>query len=296
MPAERMTRRALLAAAAAAALTPAAAANPRRIVASFPVLADFAAAAAGPAYEVVSLASPQADPHHLEPAPSHARALAGAHVLIANGLGYDPWAGRIAAAADFAGPQIAVGEGLAGVIVGPGGERDPHVWQDPDNATAIVARIAQTLGDLDPAGAEGYTVRARIFAGRMRALKRELAHLLAPAAGQPLVVAHDSFAYFARAFGLVFWAASPGVSHAAPSASEIAALIAKMRAARPGALFLEVGGDDRLIRRIAAETGLPVAGRLYVERAPAIPVSAGGEGPYIAMMRANARTIRAALA
>src|SRR4051794_16889086 len=42
--------------------------------------------------------SPTADPHDFEPAPSVARAVADADVVIYNGIDYDPWMDRLIAA------------------------------------------------------------------------------------------------------------------------------------------------------------------------------------------------------
>src|ERR1051326_3759279 len=44
------------------------------------------------------ITSPATDPHDYEPTAVDARTIAGAQMLIENGAGYDPWAGKLAAA------------------------------------------------------------------------------------------------------------------------------------------------------------------------------------------------------
>src|ERR1700759_4759324 len=44
------------------------------------------------------ITNPAADPHDYEPTPADARAMAGADLVIVNGVGYDPWATTLLAA------------------------------------------------------------------------------------------------------------------------------------------------------------------------------------------------------
>src|SRR5436309_1206875 len=44
------------------------------------------------------ISSPAADPHDYEPTAADARTMAGAQLAIVNGIGYDPWAGKLLAA------------------------------------------------------------------------------------------------------------------------------------------------------------------------------------------------------
>ena len=39
--------------------------------------------------------NPDADPHDYEPTAADARAMAGAQLVIVNGIGYDAWAGKL---------------------------------------------------------------------------------------------------------------------------------------------------------------------------------------------------------
>ncbi len=70
-------------------------ARPLQVVASFSILADMAREVAGDAAQVHALVGPNADAHVYEPTPADQRAVAGAAVLIANGLGFEPWLGRL---------------------------------------------------------------------------------------------------------------------------------------------------------------------------------------------------------
>src|SRR5664279_2072524 len=77
---------------AAALFSVAAAAEPVSVVAAENFYGDVARQIGGPFVAVTSiLSSPDQDPHLFEAAPSTARQLAGAQIVILNGADYDPW-------------------------------------------------------------------------------------------------------------------------------------------------------------------------------------------------------------
>ena len=73
---------------------------------------------------------------------------------------------------------------------------------------------------------------------------------------------------------------------------DMAAIIGQIKASRIPAVFLENISDDRLIRRIAAETGAKVGGTLISDGLT------GEKGPaptYIDMVRHNIKALTSAL-
>ena len=74
----------------------------------------------------------------------------------------------------------------------PGGA-DPHVWLDPQRLAAIGTALADRLGELDPAGAEGYRSRAQELTARLTALDDELRAGLETCERRQIVTSHDAF-------------------------------------------------------------------------------------------------------
>ena len=75
------------------------------------------------------ITSPATDPHDYEPTAADARTIAGAQMVIVNGIGYDPWAGKLIAANPVHGRAVlTVGNLLA---IKPGG--NPHRWYSPSD-------------------------------------------------------------------------------------------------------------------------------------------------------------------
>jgi zinc transport system substrate-binding protein len=82
------------------------------------------------------------------------------------------------------------------------GETDMHVWLDPGNAKVLVAAIATTLSDADPANASTYQTNASRLDQRLDELDRSLQGKLAAIADRPYVVFHDGYQYFEHRYGV----------------------------------------------------------------------------------------------
>ena len=113
-----------------------------------------------------------------------------------------------------------------------------------------------------------------------------------PPERRKVISTHNAFGYFAAAYGIQFIAPSGVSTETEPSARDIAAIIRQIKAEKIPAVFLENVSDDRLIRRIAAETGAKVGGTLYSDSLT------GEKGPaptYIDLVRHNIKALTSAL-
>ncbi|HSP24580.1 MAG TPA: zinc ABC transporter substrate-binding protein, partial [Saliniramus sp.] len=174
------------------------------------------------------------------------------------------------------------------------GEFDPHAWQDIGNVKIYVANIRDALVEIDPEGADTYEANAARYLDELDALEAEVEAAVAavPEDSRKVITAHDSFAYFSRAYGLTFIAPQGVSTEAEASASDVAALIRQIREENVKAVFVENISDRRLIDRIAAETDAVVGGTLYSD---ALSPADGPAGTYIDMMRHNIRVLSEAL-
>ena len=302
----RTTRRAVLRAVLAGLLASPAAAQPapKRVVASFSILADLTGRIGEGRITVRALAGPDQDLHGFEPRPSDIQAVAQADVMVINGLGLEGWAERIAAAAGFKGVAIVASRGVVALKTGhkhgPGaaahshGAFDPHAWQDVANAKRYAANIRDGLSTADPAGRAAYAAGATRLMAELDALDAEIRAMLAaiPRERRRAVTSHEAFAYFADAYGVDLLAVAGTWRDAEPSARELAALTAQVKRQNIRALFLENAGNNAALRALASETGVAIGGSLYAD---ALSAPGGPADSYIAMMRHNARTIAAAL-
>lgn len=272
------------------------AAEKARVVTTFSILADITREIGGDDIQLTNLVGADADAHVFEPAPAQVRAVLEADLVIANGLGFEPWLERLLANGEARGTRIDASKGVVPMTVLEDDQLlvDPHAWQSLGNAEIYARNITQALVQLVPARAAAFEARRDSWLGRLGALRQSIApRLMAlPPERRRVLTSHDAFGYFAQEWRLQFLAAQ-GVSDAAePSAAEVAGLIRQLRAEGVRAIFVENIRDARLVKQIAEEAGARVGGTLYSDALAA-------EGPastYLGMYRQNVERLLQALA
>jgi zinc/manganese transport system substrate-binding protein len=249
------------------------------VVATFSILGDLVQQVGGDKVEVTTLVGPDTDAHTYQPKPNDLRALAGAKVLVSNGLGFEGWLDRLADAASFRGTRIVASNEAA---AGP----DPHCWQDVACTRRYVATIAAGLAAADPANAASYRERARAYDASLAALDAWIRGEIAtvPEDRRKAITGHNSFHYFARSYGVQFEAPRGYSTDSEPSARDMAQLIRQVRAQKIKALFIENMTNPALIDEIARDAGATVGPRLYSD---ALSTPGGPAPTYEAMMRHN---------
>ena len=267
-------------------------APPLSVVATFSLLGDLTQKVGGERINLHILVGPNGDAHVYQPTPNDARLLAKAQLVVANGLGFEGWIDRLVKAAGYQGEVLVLSKHLK---KSPSlAERDPHVWQDVSLVKQYVASIAKTLSQLDPAGSSSYANNAKNYTAQLDALDEEIKKSIAalPPTGRKIVSSHDAFTYFSKAYGLTFIAPVGLSTDAEPAAADVARLIRQIRSEKIQAVFLENISDPRLLERIRSETGARIGGTLFSD---SLSASDGPAPSYIAMMRHNLTTLRAAL-
>lgn len=280
-----------------------------KVVATFSLLADLTQRVAGDHAIVTALVGPDGDAHVFEPGPRESATLAAADLLVANGLGFEPWLERLSQAAGFKGTLVVATEGVTplpadheapeGAAAEAGddhdhGAFDPHAFQDLANGQVYVANIAKGLSAVDPAHAADFQANAQRLAADMAALDASLKADFAavPADHRRVLTSHDAFQYFSRAYGIVFVAIRGVSTEAEPSAQDLAQIIKQARGGKIRAIFLENMADPRLAETVAGESGIRIGGRLYAD---ALSPENGPAPDYLSLFRYNAGQLLDAL-
>ena len=293
-PSRRSAVATLLALAMPPALAqPAQPARPLKVVASFSILADLVREVGGTAVEVVALVGPNADAHVFEPSPADVRRLAGADLVVVNGLGFEGWMDRLVRASGHGGPVTVASAGVAARRLGRGA--DPHAWQDLANTQRYVVNLRDALSRARPALAAEFGQRAAQYNQRLQELDRDVRARLdaVPRSRRRVITSHDAFGYFAAAYGIQFLAPQGVSTDSEASAAAVARLIDQIRRHDVRAVFVENISDPRLVERIAREGGAAVGGRLYSD---ALSPPGTEADTYLKLFAHNARTIASALA
>ncbi|WP_111415448.1 metal ABC transporter solute-binding protein, Zn/Mn family [Billgrantia lactosivorans] len=173
------------------------------------------------------------------------------------------------------------------------GDDDPHGWQDLAMGKVYVGNIRDGLIEADPDNEAAYRENAERYINELEATDAEIRELLGEIpASTSVITGHDSFGYFANAYGIRFLSPVGLSTEAEPSAADMAQLIDVIREQNVRALFHENMTSPAVINQLAEETGLPIAGTLYADA-----LAAEGEAStYLGMMRHNAQVLHDALA
>jgi zinc/manganese transport system substrate-binding protein len=264
-----------------------------KIVASFSILADFARNVGGERAEVATLVGPDGDVHVYSPAPGDAKKVVDATLLIVNGLGLEGWLPRLV---QSSGSKAAIVNTTRGIVpLEAGGAPDPHAWQSVVDAKIYVTNIRDAFAAADPPDADEFRANADLYLAKLDALDREVRNAIEqiPKERRRVISTHRAFAYLAAAYGIQFMAPFGVSTDSEPSARDIADIIRRIKTANIPAVFLENISDDRLIKRVSAETGARLGGTLYSD---SLTDEKGAAPTYIDMVRHNIKALTSALA
>lgn len=276
------------------------AARPVVVVATNMILADLVREVGGDEVLVLTLAKTGADLHDFEPKPADVSRLKGADIVVMNGLGLEPWFDKFVRNSGFRGDIVVATRGVD-VIESPGAcdaaahqghdhPADPHAWHDPAAARTYVGNIRAALARAAPEVGDFFAAREADFLSRLDRLdasaRAEFAAL--PASRRRMVTSHDSLAYLGRAYGIEMIPVSGAVTAAEPNARRVAEIIDLVRDTGVAAIFIDSGGNPALVERIAADSGVKLAGRLLTD---SLDEPGHGTDTYLAMMEQNLRRI-----
>lgn len=257
----------------------------------------------------VLLLAKGADEHDFQLRPSQAAAVAEADLVVWIGPELTPWldsaldsrpdgASALAlldaegtvtrAYADPGHEDDHTGEDHAGEDHGHAHDgADPHAWLDPGNGAIWLGLIATELSRLDPANAATYAANARTAVNGIDALDAEIAAILAPVQGKPLVTFHDAYGYFGDHYGLTFAGSIAMGDASSPGAQRLSALRATMEAGEVLCIFPEAQHDESLLTQMAEGTGAKIGGALDPVGSTIDP----GPGAYATLLRDLATTL-----
>ncbi len=206
------------------------------------------------------------DSHTFEPSPSDAAILAKADVIITNGLHLETPTEELAGVNLKSGAEIVR---LGDQAIAPGewqfdfsfpeenGDPNPHLWPDIVYAQKYAEIVRDVLKRRDPANAGYYQRNWELYNAKLQQLHEGISAAVQtiPPGNRKLLTYHDSFAYFARRYGMTVIAAVQPSDFSEPSAREVANLITQVRAERVPAIFGSEVYPSAVLEQIAAEAG-----------------------------------------
>lgn len=276
------------------------------VTASFSILGDLVRVVGGERVKVTHLVGPNEDAHVFEAKPSDAKALLQSRLLVSNGLGFDPWAQKLAKSVSYQGLVVVASKGIKPIeqvaklgAIGHGhghvhGEADPHAWQNPNNVVLYIRNITAALSQLDPASASAFQVNAAAYVKELQALDvwAKAQFSAVPAAQRKVITSHDAFGYLASHYQITFLSPQGISTETQPSARDVARLISQIQREKIRAVFLENISNQRLLAQLSQDAGVTVGTKLYAD---ALSSSDQAGATYLLMMRHNVSQLAAGM-
>lgn len=169
------------------------------------------------------------------------------------------------------------------------GSMDPHVWLDPARFATIAGKLAERLGQADPARAAGYTERSATLRAELTALDTEYANGLRTCARRELVTSHTAFRYLAERYRLTEVGITGISPESEPSPQRLAQVAKQAKSTGTTTIFFETLVSPKVAETIAREVGAKTA-----VLDPLEGLSEPGTD-YFSVMRANLTALTTAL-
>ena len=242
--------------------------------------------------------------HTFHPAPSVAKLLAEADLIVLNGLFLEEPSLRMAEANKSAGAvvlalgdrSVARDDWVFDFSFPESQERpNPHVWTSPPLALKYAELVRDELEALDPENAD-------YFAGNYQRLKERIEDLdsriktaveTVPKENRRLLTYHDSFPFFGERYGLEIIGAVQPSNFSEPSAREVARLIDQVRDTGVPAIFGSEVFPSPVMEQIAKEGGAKFIDELRDDDLPGEP--GDPDHTYLGLMLADVEAIVSAL-
>ena len=238
-----------------------------QVLTTFTVLADMASNIAGEHMEVASITNPGEEIHDYQPSPGDIKRAEGADIILYNGLGLERWFEKFVE--NSTAERINLSDGIEPVAIAEGdyqGKPNPHAWMSPKNGKLYVDNMVAAFAKVDPAHAEDYRTNGENYKKQLDAIASDMDAALAtiPESQRALVSCEGAFSYLTRDHGLqekYLWAVNAEGAQTPKAKADLENFV---RTSGVRALFCESTVDDKMAS-VAEDTGVPVAGLLYVD-------------------------------
>jgi len=282
--------------------------KPLQVASLSTVLSDLATQVGGDTIEVTPIVKAGMDPHGFEPTVRDVKTMTDAQIVLASGLGFEPYLAKIKGSLGAATELLVVGDAVKPLIVSPSDHQcddhshdhghagepaaDPHWWHSVSNMKTATNVVRDALIKANPPYRALYEANAKAYQSRLDALAKwirlEVSRI--PRKERILVTSHAALGYFAKDYAFVIRPVQGVSTTDQPSSKQVRALIDTIQAEKVKAIFAENIENPKILSEITRETGARLGGTLYADG-----LGQSEATTYEAMMRHNVSTIVTAL-
>jgi zinc/manganese transport system substrate-binding protein len=208
--------------------------------------------------------NPNVDPHLFEADPTVARRVAGAQVVVMNGIGYDDWMPKLLAANPTGQRQVVVVAEIAPFLIMA--DKNPHIFYDPRVGLLTASRLAELFARLDPAHAAQFRANLEQFANSLLQVYSTAQQVMTAHPSLTVTATEPVVGYMTRLLGyrsINEHFQFDVMNNSEPSPKEVAGYEDSLRRHRAAVLFYNQQVTDPLTKRIqgiAKSSGVPVVG------------------------------------
>ena len=266
-----------------------------QVVTTNSIIYDMTKNIAGDLVDLHSIVPVGQDPHEYEPLPEDVQKVQKADLIFYNGINLenaeDAWftkmvknAGKVADKDYFA-----VSDGVDVIYLegaNEKGKEDPHAWLNIENGVIYAKNIAKQLIAKDPKNKETYEKNLAAYVEKLEALDKDAKQRIVkiPEEKRLIVTSEGCFKYFSKAYDIksaYIWEIN---TEEEGTPEQIANLVRQLRASKVPSLFVESSVDDRPMKTVSQETGLPIFSTIFTDSV----AEAGKDGDsYYSMMKWN---------
>lgn len=278
------------------------------VVSSIYPVADMVRQIGGEHVDVTVVLPAGASPHTFEPKPSMLKKFSSAKIFFMVGAGLEFWAEKFIR---LSGPNLTTvvlsentplihtlahldeyehRDGKTDKTDNGGRAANPHIWLDPNVARSMVSSITVSLAAVDREHATTYQHRSEMYLDKLNRLDFHIRKTIESFTNKKYVSFHDSWAYFARRYGLEpvgVIAASPGRN---PTPLQLGRIVEHIKTYRIQSVFAEPQLNSKVAEVIAKEAGVSV---LILD--PIGGANLPGRNSYIDLMNYNLNVLKKAM-
>ena len=267
------------------------------VVVTNSILADMTKNIAGDQINLHSIVPIGQDPHEYEPLPEDIAKVSDADLIFYNGINLEnAWFSKMVKNAQKVENQdyFAASDGVEVIYLegqSAKGKEDPHAWLSLENGIIYAQNIAKQLMAKDPKNKDVYQQNLVAYTQELAALDATAKSRFAaiPADKKLIVTSEGCFKYFSKAYDIpsaYIWEIN---TEEEGTPQQTRDLIQKLKAGpTPAALFVESSVDDRPMKTISRETGIPIYAKIFTDSV----ANEGEDGDsYLAMMKWNLEKI-----
>ena len=235
------------------------------------------------------------DPHEYEPLPEDVQKVQKADLIFYNGInlenGGNAWFTKMVnnAKKEANKDYFAVSDGVEVIYLegqNEAGKEDPHAWLNIENGVIYAKNIAKQLIAKDPKNKETYEKNLAAYVEKLEALDKDAKQRIAkiPEEKRLIVTSEGCFKYFSKAYDIksaYIWEIN---TEEEGTPEQITKLVRQLRESKVPSLFVESSVDERPMKTVSQETGLPIFSTIFTDSI----AEAGKDGDsYYSMMKWN---------